>query len=475
MYYKGINGCRKEKTMKKVMQNTIKYIAVFIVTLFILLVLLVLAAKIPRNMIAQNIREYNPNVFGILRDVENIDKIYTYRHKYADEVLLNIIWCLDSNEPLKSVLEAKYYSPEVAELMKAFIKNYERIELSERIIPYNFADFVKEEHEGNVQYLRYWHGSISILRPLLVLFNIQEIYIINAVVLLILTIVLLALLLKQKLKEVIIAGTIGIIMCQPWIVPFCFEYFWTFLIMLISSIIILILEKKQKKPDILFIITGMVTCYLDFLSTELITVLIPLILVLVVRYKNESITKFSQGIKYTIIYLAEWGLAYIGMWFAKWIIASIVLGINPFEDVMDKAMIRINGEKNWSALIIPLNLRALFPLNSQTGITIMKIISIILIIIEIILVRKKEFKKMWISIILLFIAIIPYLRYLILLNHSYVHLSFTYRMQLATIISVILAMIYSWDKNIIKNIIEKVSRSRTVKDETRQIKTMVKK
>ena len=41
----------------------------------------------------------------------------------------------------------------------------------------------------------------------------------------------------------------------------------------------------------------------------------------------------------------EWGLAYVGMWFAKWIIASIVLKINAFDYVINEAIERICGDK----------------------------------------------------------------------------------------------------------------------------------
>ena len=47
---------------------------------------------------------------------------------------------------------------------------------------------------------------------------------------------------------------------------------------------------------------------------------------------------------------------------------------------------------------------------------------------------------MWFQILLLIIAMMPYLRYLILANHSFRHYMFTYRLQIITIIAVVWAI-----------------------------------
>lgn len=444
------------------MKKIIKYIAMFVITLFLLLGILVLTAKIPQNMISENIKE-STLAFNLISDVERKeeDKSYTYRHMYADAMLLNIIWCIDTETPLKSVMEAKYYSPDVAWTQEKYGGDKGNIKVFERSIDYKFDELVDENYEGNVQYLRYWHGSISILRPLLILFNLQQIYIINAIILISLAIVLAILLIKSKLYEMLLAFVVALIMCQPGVVPFCLEYYWTYLIMFVVSIIAIILEIKNKKTEGLFLLTGMVTCFLDFLSTELLTVLIPMMIILVYRYKNNSITKCSEGIKFIITSLLEWGFAYIGMWIAKWIIASIVLNVNAFDYVTERALERLDINIIHGSLldVISQNVFALFPLNSEIGIKIVSVILISIIPIEIILIRKKEVKSLWISGLLFIIASIPYLRYIALANHSFLHYFFTFRAQLVSIIAIILAIIYSWDTNRLKNIIKRVKQN----------------
>lgn len=443
------------------MKKVIKYILTFVITVLLLLLVLIGTAHIPREKIVKNIRETEEclNIKTPHADKYIIfPKIYTTVHAYADVMLLNIIYYIDTNNVLPSIMEAKYFSLD-----------------NDRKMTIDFDKIIDENIEANTQYIRYWHGSMSIVRPLLVFFNINQIYIINAVVLTILTIVLLIMLIKTKIKELIIAYIVGIVMCAVVVVPFCLEYFWTFLIMFIVSIIAIILNKKEKNLNPLFLITGICTCYFDFLTTEIITLFIPIIIILTIRYKQNKIINFKSGFKFVFVSMLFWGLGYVGMWFTKWILASIVLKINSFDYVLDDLKYRINGsvyqnKKSIFKLMIPskpkksafnpmmslkaiiININTLFPLDILHRLKINKILPICLVVIEIILIRKKAIKKLWFSGLLLLIAMMPYVRYAVLANHSYIHYFFTFRSQIISIMAIILAMIYSIDKDKLKKL-----------------------
>lgn len=433
------------------MKELIKYIVIFFITLIILFGLLVITAKIPREFISNNIKE-STSEFHTSSEIDKvvIKREYTYRHIYADAMLLNIIYCIDSSKPVQSVMEAKYYS----ELKEKINSKYEN-EVVNKSISYDFNELVDGEHEGNQQYIRYWHGSMSIIRPLLVFLNLKQIYILNFIIISILTIILLIMLIKTKIKELVIAFVISLIMCFVIIVPFCLEYTWTYMIMLVASIIALILEKKGRKLNILFFITGIVTCYLDFLSTELLTFMIPILLILVIRYKQNRLTNFKDGLKFMVISSVLWGIGYVGMWFAKWILASIILKINAFDYVIDNAIERINGGNNAIVKIdnmyinaIVDNLLTLFPINIQKRVERLYFIPIVIIIFVLIFIKKKNWRELWFPALLIIIALIPYIRYLILADHSYRHYFFTFRLQMISIIALILAVVYSIDRNI---------------------------
>ena len=359
-------------------------------------------------------------------------------------MLLNIIYYIDTSNPIESIMEAKYYSED-----------------GEKQITYDFNKMIDEQHEANVQYIRYWHGSMSVIRPLLTFLNLNQIYVLNAIILLIGTIILIIIFIKYNLKELAIAYILGLIMCTAIVVPFCLEYYWTFLIMTIVSILSIILYKKGKNLNTLFMITGIITCYFDFLSTELITILVPVLIILTISYKENKISNFKKGFKFLIISIIFWSIGYIGMWISKWILASIILKINALDYVINDMLFRINGTGNPERTILaratnlPLravdkNIRTIFPIQFLINQKVLTIVILCIIITEIIFIRKKDIKKLWFSGLLLIISIIPYIRYLILASHSFSHYFFTFRAQIVTIIGIVLAIIYSIDEDIAK-------------------------
>ena len=437
------------------MKKVIKYIGVYLITLIICVIALVGTAKIPKTAIEKSIKEsaeYYKKVDGIERIQRNRE--YTYLHYYADSMLLNIIYCIDTDNSLKSTMEAKYYEKIYADINDDFI------------------EMVEEGKEANKEYLRYWHGSMAIIRPMLVVFNIEQIYVINTVVMFGLIILLMYMLIKRH-KPLAISFLIGLILIAIPFVPACLEYSWTFMIMLIASIIGIKIEKnKSNWVGPLFLITGMLTCFLDFLSTEIVTLFIPLLFIMIIRNKEGRLT-----LKNAFLFLVKmsllWGIGYIGMWFAKWCLASIVLGINSLEYVTEQAMYRIgmNSERigtniimnNLSKIytsnrlnVITKNIQCLYPIANLKRYTNIILISILVIfaIIELIIVDRKKIKSMWFSIILFIIGIMPYIRYELLLQHSYAHRFFTFRNQIITIICLIMIIVdsYKTRKNWIINL-----------------------
>jgi len=114
--------------------------------------------------------------------------------------------------------------------------------------------------------------------------------------------------------------------------------------------------------------------------------------------------------------MALWGISYICMWITKWILASIILHINAFEYLISNATEMINGEiyavsakaLPWKA--IERNLFTLYPLNTQKNIKKLLIIPICIFIFEVIFIRKKDLKKLWLSGLVLLIPFIFFLQ-----------------------------------------------------------------
>ena len=133
------------------------------------------------------------------------------------------------------------------------------------------------------------------------------------------------------------------------------------------------------------------------------------------------------------------------MWVMKWITASIVLGENVMPYVTGHVAERIGGSVvgyhitgNTYIDTLLLNLRNLFPYEYGLSGAVLVFLLILAMLFPVATGRVGLREKINGSNVVLFAAIglIPYIRYLVLHNHSYIHNFFTYRAQAATVMAV---------------------------------------
>ena len=428
--------------MKKV-KKFLTYCLMMLTIVFILLFVMVLEVKlIPREKIQENIKK-SISTLSSRNELKRIkiDNENTYLHVYADSILLNMIYCMDSDKPLESIMESNYYA--------------------ENEIP-SLARAIETESNGNMQYIRYWHGSMMIIRPLLMLLNISQIYYFLAIVLIILLTILFIMLIKKKAYLLVVALIIGLIMTTSQYVPFCLEYVWTYIIMLLTSILVINFENKENMSaniSKLMFVTGIITCFLDFLSTETITFTIPILIIFYIRNKEGKIKNIKNEMKQIVKWTILWFVGYAAMWAAKWILSSIILNINSLEYVANNMMKRIVDTDSKQSIFYMIkeslyrNVIALYPLDLFRS-TIINISIVLSVIISLILLKKQDKKEIQKAMIVLGIGIIPYIRYITIIQHSTNHCFFTFRAQIATIIAIIIATSIIIDKNKFKKNIE---------------------
>lgn len=154
----------------------------------------------------------------------------------------------------------------------------------------------------------------------------------------------------------------------------------------------------------------MLTCYFDFLTTPIITLLVGTITLILLNNKKELKTNIKILIKTSIF----WGLGYGLMWILKWAIADFMYNKDTFATAMYQ-YIKYLGPGIIPSIILPF----------------------VIILYKIIPYGKICIKKENVmnSAIYLIIAIIPILWLIVFNNHSYFHCYFTYRNLLVTEIS----------------------------------------
>lgn len=404
----------------------LKYTGTFLCGVLVMTLLLVAVACIPCSAIQKNMESSaqflcEGELFGTIVDYVDSSKI----DRYADSILLAIAYQYDSKRPLESVMRSAYYNKEWQNENE------------------NLLEAVTQGKEANLQYLRYWHGSIALVRPLLVLFDISQIYVINGSLCALLVAILLITLLKSKMPRAAVAVAIGLIGTSVWFVPFSLEYTWMYLLMLASSIVAVLLIRYHKWNllGIFFMVVGMMTSYLDFLTTETLTLTVPLLLILwLLHTEHDSGTKVCVS-KLSVQSVLLWGTGYVGMWVSKWLIASVVLSENVMPYVTQHVNERIGGDVGVSFIssmsgAVFRNVKCLFPFEyGGIGVTA-GILFLLYLSYRGYVYHCKNMEKDLLVVCLL-IAILPYVRYLLLHNHSYLHFFFTYRAQMGTILAIL--------------------------------------
>lgn len=415
-------------------KTLIKYVIIFITIIASMIVLMIGAAKIPKKLIKQNMiksAEYLNQKETYYEIIENHSE--TKIDHYADAITLNIVYNLQQTDSFKSILYAKYYNNN---------DNKETENLLNTV--------TQDECKPETQYMRYWHGTMIILKVLLIAFNIKQIYIINAIVLLILLGFLIYKLVKNKMNIVAVGIILALIVTNSYCVPFALEYVNMYFVTIISSILLIYLleKKKDKNITVLFFITGIFTCFFDFLTTETITLTVPLIIFIIYKYNEYSKIIAKKMIILIVKLVLIWLIGYTIMWIAKWGIASVYLKCNIKEVAIDNALERIgkanvyeiNFGKKISKNVIFRNIYCLFPICNFDNQGIILSLFIFTLFTVIFFIRKNKITIF--HFILITIALVPYIRYILINNHSYIHYFFTYRAQLTTIIAIITVVYY---------------------------------
>ncbi|MBO6114120.1 MAG: hypothetical protein J6P57_03575 [Lachnospiraceae bacterium] len=279
-------------------------------------------------------------------------------------------------------------------------------------------------------YPRYWHGYEIILKPLLLFFNVHEIRILNMffqLLFLSLCIMLIAEKLGKKYVPILLITLLGI---NPITCAISFQFSCIYYITLLT--IIYLLWKRDSICEnngyiYLFLMDGILCAFFDFLTYPLVALAIPLIFFIIADNKNRFI-------KNVIIPPIAWAFGYGFQWASKWIISYILTGYNTIKDAVDQAKYRTNGNMG-----IPESHGRLSAIESNFNIfskSPQLIIFLLIAFIYIIIIIKKAIldkgfklsKTTLLKIIPLIVVILyPFVWYIVMFNHSYIHIFIAYR------------------------------------------------
>ncbi len=363
----------------------IKMVCIYFLSFFLILFIFFISTiSIPKKSIEKNTVDsivYLNNDYIYKRTQDLYPKFL--KSDDGDLRYMEMEYLLNEKKPVKSIVE-----------MNSYLNGY-----TSKLLDPKYKDYTYN------QYARYWHGPVFFIRPLLMFLNIHNIYIINLIILLGISL-LLAIGMFKKNKCLFIAFIISFFMFSLQSTFNCISYFNCLIISFIASLIILKKYDSPNKKQIntyLFMITGLLTSVLDFYTLESLTFLLPLLIYTILNIeKNKSVP-----IKEIILYILIWFISYLFPFVLKWIIDYIYLGKDIIIDIFNRGITESYSISEGLRIPIILynNFTLILPFYFINNIYLLYLLLILIVIDFVIFVDLKKYKSVFLLLLFCFLRL----------------------------------------------------------------------
>lgn len=303
-------------------------------------------------------------------------------------------------------------------------------------------------------YSRYWHGYVPFLKLMLFFTNYHGIRQINSIFQMLIFVLIISFLVKRKNVIYGLAYTFCWLSLIPTAILFSLQYSSIYYIYSISLLLILLNPKQIITTigyPVFFIIIGIFTSWIDFLTYPIVTLGIPLIMV----FNLNDIYNIKKIFLVYIKLSLAWGFGYLGMWGLKWILSSIYLHQNVIQNAFKAIVFRTSNSYNdetWTKwYVIKLNMLHYFHLSYLAF--FLFFIVVCFIMVRNIKIVQGFFLKVQLYISYVLIIPMPFVWFFALSNHTKIHHNFTFRCLSISIFafSSLIAKLLEYKFNLVEN------------------------
>lgn len=295
-----------------------------------------------------------------------------------------------------------------------------------------------------LEYSRYWHGYLIFLKPLLMMITWEQVEYLGVALqlLLLAAVVAAAVRRKQTLLGIGIVVTFFFMKPVPILVSLAMSVCW-YITLTAILIELLLYDRLQQKQwfEAFFLIVGMVTAYMDFLTYPIVTLGLPLCTWLILNLTQDSTWK--KRFQALFWMAAAWGIGYLGMWGMKWVVADLTLHTGTLKEAAWAIIQRTEPLDGYASAAsgvdrtLALNLAQY---DSPVYLWVMAMIAAAAIVCTVCagyrMVKDREQKWLWNLLFFPAIALLPFIWFVGTQNHSAIHCIFTFRILGVTVFSV---------------------------------------
>lgn len=246
----------------------------------------------------------------------------------TDCMMLNFNAYADSNRPVEAAMLNHYgYDYNGLQRYKTLARDTWRL-----------AEEGREAMPNHFCYARYWHGYQVVLRPLLLVFDYSWLRLLNYGAMSLLVGLVLWLMCRRMGRVAALLFALSLLMVAFPLVPLTMQCSTCFYLALSGMLLLLWHPHAFRKTSVLsvyFFVLGGVTAFMDLLTTPQLTLGFPLIVCLTMQ---EGDRRSRRVIGLSVSWLAGYAL----LWASKWVVAYILTGYSVFENAIGSAMVRLS-------------------------------------------------------------------------------------------------------------------------------------
>lgn len=392
------------------LKTILKLIIILVGSIFTGIVLLYLVFLLPTDGMFAHAKD-SVRVFSIERNYPLMDGTEaTQLDNWTDSLmLLNAVFCKEDTQTMERAMDV--YQP-----------GYESGNPTEALIL--FASGKKPLSVSS--YSRYWHGYLVVLKPLLMVMGYLGIRSMNRILQPLLVLAVAVVLWRKRGFLPLVPLAAAYLFLRPESVAFSMQFSTVFYPAMAALLVMAWFYdwlSQENRFLYLFLLLGIVTNYLDFLTYPIASLGIPMGMRLCLSQK----TRCRDQVKQVVLCSICWGFGYFGMWIGKWIMGSLLLDQNIIADALNQAQFRSSTEVGAGTV----SRRLVILRNLYTG-TGGRLWLVGLFLAAVLAVALWQARGNWKKLVLravpfLLVALMPFVWYGVLCNHSFVHHWFTYR------------------------------------------------
>lgn len=209
-----------------------------------------------------------------------------------------------------------------------------------------------EQSVATTPYSYYWHGYLTVLKPLLCVMSLGSIRFLLMAEQVALLMAVAALLGRRGMARFILPLLAMAVCLCPQALMNCLTYSTVFTIGMAAAAGILLAHERLERLGYgyVFLLIGAMTSFFDFLTYPVFTLGIPLAVYVLMRMENGERVRVDR----LAALCAAWGVGYGGMWAGKWVLVSALTDVNGIEAALSEILFRTSSTMEHGGEVEPL-------------------------------------------------------------------------------------------------------------------------